>query len=844
MTPQPRNPWGLKWGAASFWAAAALLLTLVLGLTAFNLWRLRTVALDNGLVTAAQFANAFEEHLSQTLSLVDVNLVNLAELDKPDSAMAALMRHARYIRSISFTDAQGVVVHSSEARNLGLRVEDSALLPQGPEPLSILRIGPLTGGRDLFNAQAIKSGQAAPAQTFILVQRQLSGADGHMKKVLAVINPDYFLNYYDRQMGPDDSTIELLRPDGGLLLSTAPSFEPNSQHNLRVTQQLQVSESGQLPDDSYAGTPWLTAYRASRSFPATVVVHLDRDKLLSVWRSEAWMSLILVGTLMAIALIGSGVYVARSRQWASERENWIKDLNNQKYALDQHAIVSVSDLQGHITYANDRFCHISGYTQQELLGQSHRLINAGVHPEEFFETLWSTIAQSRVWHNEMCCRKKNGEVFWVNATIVPFLDVDGRVQQYISISTDITDRKQAERSLQIAKETAEQATGAKSQFLANMSHEIRTPMNAILGLLQLLQRTEMDGVQKAYVTQTENSARALLGLLNDILDFSKVEAGQMQLDLQAFGLQDWVRELSVILTHNLGPKPVQLKVEVDPNLPDTLLGDDMRLRQILINLGSNAIKFTAQGQVIIRVAQVQRQQNDVTLRFSVTDTGIGIAPEHLSRIFEGFSQAEASTTRRFGGTGLGLSICKQLVKMMGGELCVNSTLGQGSEFSFTIPLTAVPSAPVNTKVPPTGAVKTQRLQGMRLLVVEDNLINQMVAQKLLSQEGAEVTLADNGELGMRAAITAEPGFDAVLMDVQMPVMDGYEAAKAIGLHMGHKQPPIIAMTANAMASDRQACLDAGMKDHIGKPFMLDQLVALLHRHTENKAQANAAPVND
>jgi CheY-like chemotaxis protein len=318
----------------------------------------------------------------------------------------------------------------------------------------------------------------------------------------------------------------------------------------------------------------------------------------------------------------------------------------------------------------------------------------------------------------------------------------------------------------------------------------------------------------------------------------------MQLDLQAFGLQDWVRELSVILTHNLGPKPVQLKVEVDPNLPDTLLGDDMRLRQILINLGSNAIKFTAQGQVIIRVAQVQRQQNDVTLRFSVTDTGIGIAPEHLSRIFEGFSQAEASTTRRFGGTGLGLSICKQLVKMMGGELCVNSTLGQGSEFSFTIPLTAVPSAPVNTKAPPTGAVKTQRLQGMRLLVVEDNLINQMVAQKLLSQEGAEVTLADNGELGMRAAITAEPGFDAVLMDVQMPVMDGYEAAKAIGLHMGHKQPPIIAMTANAMASDRQACLDAGMKDHIGKPFMLDQLVALLHRHTENKAQANAAPVND
>jgi PAS domain S-box-containing protein len=556
------------------------------------------------------------------------------------------------------------------------------------------------------------------------------------------------------------------------------------------------------------------------------------------------MSLILVGTLIGIALIGSGVYLARSRQWASERENWIKDLNNQKYALDQHAIVSVSDLQGHITYANDRFCQISGYTQKELLGQSHRLINAGVHPEEFFETLWGTIAQSRVWHNEMCCRKKNGEVFWVNATIVPFLDVDEQVQQYIAISTDITDRKQAETSLQIAKETAEQATGAKSQFLANMSHEIRTPMNAILGLLQLLQRTEMDGTQKAYVTQTENSARALLGLLNDILDFSKVEAGQMQLDAQAFRVRDWVRELSVILTHNLGHKPVQVKVDIDPNLPDTLLGDDMRLRQILINLGSNAIKFTEQGEVLIRFAQIQRQQKDVTLRFSVTDTGIGIAPEHLSRIFEGFSQAEASTTRRFGGTGLGLSICKQLVNMMGGELQVRSTPGQGSEFAFTLTLIAAPSAPERPVASLTATTKTQRLKGMRLLVVEDNAINQMVAQKLLTQEGAEVTLADNGELGMRAAITAEPGFDAVLMDVQMPVMDGYEAAKAIGLHMGSKQPPIIAMTANAMASDRQACLKAGMKDHIGKPFMLDQLVALLHRHTQHKAQESAVPAPD
>ena len=831
MTPQPRTPLGHKYGTASFIGAAAILLTLVLGLTTFNLWRLRAVALDNGLNSATQYAGAFEEHLTQTFSVVDVNLVNLAQQDSPDSAMSALMRNARYIRSISITDAKGRVEQSTEARNIGLQWDDHALLPMGSEPLPILRVGPLTGGRDLYNAHALAPDQNAPAQTFIVVQRQIADNKGAQRKMVAVLNPDYFLNYYDRHVDLGAGVIEILRPDGGLLLSTHKEFQANSQHNPGVMENLRVSESGQLAQVNEHGTHWLTAYRVSRHFPAIVVVHLDREKLLAFWRSEALVTLAVVLALMGIALLSSAVYFVRSRQWSRERDTWIKDLNNQKYALDQHAIVSVSDLRGRITYANDSFCQISGYTQEELIGQPHSLVKSGIHTPDFYKDLWDTIQQGRVWRGEICSRKKNGELYWVNASIVPFLDVHGQVQQYIAIRTDITDRKHIENSLQEAKEAAELATGAKSQFLANMSHEIRTPMNAILGLLQLLQRTPLDATQKGYVTQTENSARSLLGLLNDILDFSKVEAGQLSLDLQAFRPQDLMRELSVILNSYLGTKPVQFKIELDPAIPDTLLGDDMRLRQILINLGGNAIKFTEQGQVLVRVRQIERKAQDVQLEFAVIDSGIGIAPEHLTHIFDGFSQAEASTTRRFGGTGLGLSICRQLVDMMGGELKVHSTPGKGSEFSFRISLPQAPhsrqakaiTAPADTDLSP-------RLTGIRLLVVEDNLLNQMVAQQLLKQEGAEVTLADNGELGLRAVIHADPSFDAVLMDVQMPVMDGFEAAKAIRLHMGAQRPPIIAMTANAMESDRQACLNAGMDDHIGKPFMLDQLVAVLQRH--------------
>ena len=356
-------------------------------------------------------------------------------------------------------------------------------------------------------------------------------------------------------------------------------------------------------------------------------------------------------------------------------------------------------------------------------------------------------------------------------------------------------------------------------------------MNGIIGMSDLLLATQLDDEQRDFARTVRSSADSLLGLINDILDFSKVEAGKLALAPQPFTLQTEIHDVLALLRHAAEQKGLALTFTAGGGLPERLLGDHGRLKQILINLIGNAIKFTAEGGVTLTVETLQRDAAGCRLAFTVSDTGIGMSAEVVAGLFNPFFQGDASITRRFGGTGLGLSICKRLVKLMGGEITVESAPGQGSHFRFELPFFITEASPAT----PASAVPTSTERRLTILLVEDNLVNQKVAAALLAKLGHTVVLADDG----RAALSqlAAGNIDLVLMDCQMPEMDGFEATRR--LRAGEAGAiaatlPVIAMTANAMSGDREACLAAGMDDYLAKPFKRDDLVALLERWRDGR----------
>ena len=628
--------------------------------------------------------------------------------------------------------------------------------------------------------------------------------------------------------------------------------------------------------------------------------------------------------------------------------NSLLSVKNLEMALDEHALVSIADPQGKIIFANDKFCAVSQYSREELLGADHRIVNSHHHPPEFFRQLWASLSSGNAWKGDICNRAKDGSLYWVSSTIVPFLNDEGRPYQYVAIRKDITERKLIEQKL-------EAALAAKSDFLATMSHEIRTPMNGVIGMAGILVKTRLDPEQRECAETIRSCGESLLTLINDILDYSKIEAGKLELEQTQFSLQMLLDEILALFSDSAEKKGLSLTYSVPQSLPSQLVGDPVRVRQILINLVGNALKFTERGGIEVRIGIDEICNSRAILDIAVIDTGLGMSPEQVQRIGQAFVQADSSTTRRYGGTGLGLSISKHLITAMNGELQISSKPGVGSTFRVKLSLpvgveaddiyhtlagkrlcAAIADSPLRLQMsqlaqrwnlqfrcfadalslmqalrapeektdlifvdqhlpgidgpmlcsliqrdpalsqlpliyscdeghqdnPDIKAAVVLRRQALRpgvlleglgrifrpaaeaklkaainpiprlgrILVAEDNAVNQRVIRRFLESFADNIDMAVNGQEALQ--LFRSTRYDCIFMDCQMPEMDGFEATRIIRIHEHKTQAPpviIVALTANALSGDRERCLAAGMSEYLSKPLRFDDLKAFFAR---------------
>ena len=621
---------------------------------------------------------------------------------------------------------------------------------------------------------------------------------------------------------------------------------------------------------------------------------------------------------------------------ASEAKDFFADsLESYKNAIDSHAIVSVTDVNGVITYVNEKFCALSKYAPSELIGRTHKIVNSGYHDKAFFEHLWKTILSGQIWHGEIRNCAKDGTIYWVDATIIPFLNSEKKPYQFLAIRTDITRLKEqeiellnffrlsvdflciantsgffmkvspsfskalgmtqrqlmsisflelihpddieaTEREIQrlsagyktisfinryrnvdgeyltltwkasindsdgliyatatditeklaveerlIQSKVEIEKSKTKDAFLANMSHEIRTPLNAIMGFQDLLRNTNLSEEQLFYSDTISSALKNLNVIINDILDLSKIENGKLQLEKRVFRLETIAKQAIQMQLPAAQAKNLKLLLSYDSSIPDKIIGDEIRLTQILINLISNAIKFTQKGRVEVMLSENGRTADEIVLQCSVKDTGIGIEADKLSLIFDRFTQAEDYTTRIYGGTGLGLNIVKSLVDLHNGSLQVFSEPGIGSEFVFEITYPISTETSVFAEKTEIETKKIKALDGLYILLVEDNIHNQILAKTYLERNSARVDIAGNGLIGLEKI--KDHNYDMILMDVQLPVMDGVTTTRKIRTDL-QKSIPIIGCSAHSLTSEKTACLEAGMNAYITKPYSEVELI--------------------
>src|SRR5574343_831839 len=568
-----------------------------------------------------------------------------------------------------------------------------------------------------------------------------------------------------------------------------------------------------------------------------------------------WQSLDVHGRYFWLDVTLSSVVVGDSRFVMSvaaditARKEAEEELRKLSLAVEQSPeCIVITDIQATIEYVNEAFLRVTGFKREEVIGQNSRILQSGNTPKENYAALWDALAHGRPGQGEFYNRRKNGSTFVEFAIVAPIREPDGRITHYVAIKEDITEKKQIARELDahryhleelVASRTAEvsearaqadAANAAKSLFLANMSHEIRTPMNAIVGLTHLLRQTPLTAQQLERLKKIDTAAFHLLAIINDILDISKIEAGRLVLAEHLFAPQEVLGQVLSMLADKAPEKGLRLSAVLAPEVPAFLRGDSVRLEQILLNFVGNAIKFSERGEIAVRIGIEADEGSRVLLRMEVEDQGIGMTAEQQGRLFQAFTQADGSTTRKYGGSGLGLAINRHLARMMGGDVGVDSTPGVGSRFWINAWLARAEAPAPSAEMEegrPLEQVIAERHGGRPILLVEDEPINQEVAGALLEMAGLCVEVAGNGAEAVDRVRAG--GIDLVLMDIQMPVMGGIEATQQIRTLSSREALPIIAMTANAFEEDRLACIAAGMNDHIGKPVDPQVLYATLLR---------------
>ncbi len=537
-------------------------------------------------------------------------------------------------------------------------------------------------------------------------------------------------------------------------------------------------------------------------------------------------------------------------------------------AIEQSSsTIVITDARGLIEYVNPRFEETTGYSAAEALGQFPSLLNSGEQPREFYKDLWQSIITRRDWRGEFHNRRKDGSLYWESATISPICDEQGRITHFVAVKDDITERKLADDALRRSKETlaqhvqalkaanqalqemnriAESATRSKSEFLASMSHEIRTPMTAILGFAEVLAGTAVTPEQDDAIQTIQRNGEHLLALINEILDLSKIEAGKLTVEKIPVDPVALVEEVVGLMRLRAELKHLPLELEFGGLIPVTILTDPTRLRQILVNLVGNAIKFTEVGRVRVRVAMSCSAGESPTIEFQVTDSGLGMTEQQMTDLFQPFHQADASTTRQYGGTGLGLAISRRLAEMLGGGLVASSSPDSGSTFTLTIatgPLDNVTmrqcesNGVAKISSPRSEAGDSPTSLACRVLLAEDGPDNQRLICHLLKKAGAAVEVVENGRDAMERALATRRDamgevideesseFDIIVMDMQMPVVDGYAATRELRAK-GYSRP-IIALTAHAMKDDEQKCLEAGCDAYLSKPVNRQTLISVI-----------------